>query len=223
MASASLVLAKRLLPQLSFSFQLERFKKIFLLTWPLGLTLIFNLVYFKIDKFLIPVFRSFQELGFYETAYKVFDFTLVFPVFFMNSVFPILAKMTKDKTGYQQVFKKALLVLLITSFFGLLVGLLVAPLIVTIIAGQALPLSILVLRVLFFSLPLFFLSALLMWDLILKNQQKFLVFIYGAGLIINLVLNLLFLPQYGILAAAVNTGLTEGVVLMLLFWRRNAI
>ena len=222
MASAALFLAKRLVPRLRFSVQPKRFKKIFLLTWPLGLTLIFNLVYFKIDKFLIPVLRSFQELGLYEAAYKVFDVSLVFPVFFMNSVFPVLAKMAKEKTAYKRVFKKAFFILLITSFSGMIIGILTTPLIIKIIAGQALPLSVLVLRVLFCSLPLFFLSALLMWDFILKNQQKSLVFIYGAGLLTNLFLNLVFIPQYGILAAAVNTGVTEGVVLFFLFWRRNA-
>jgi O-antigen/teichoic acid export membrane protein len=68
-----------------------------------------------------------------------------------------------------------------------------------------------------------------MWDLILKNKQKILVFIYGGGLLINVVLNLVFIPQFGILAAAVSTGLTEAAVLTLLFrssltqWRQNAV
>lgn len=218
MAITALGLAKRQLPQLSFLIEPKIFKKLFLLTLPLGLTLIFNLVYFKIDKFLIPVFRSFRELGLYETAYKVFDISLVFPVFFMNAVYPVMAKI-RNKTRRHQTFKKAFLVLLSTSFLGLAIGLPAAPLIIKVIAGQDLPLSILVLRILFCSLPIFFLSALLMWDLILRNQQKSLVLIYGIGLIVNLALNLIFIPQFGILAAAIITGITEAVVLVLLFGR----
>lgn len=220
MAIIVLVLAKRQLPQLSFLIKPKTFKKLFFLTLPLGLTLIFNLVYFKIDKLLIPVLRSFQELGLYETAYKVFDLALVFPIFFMNAVYPVMAKIGEDKVRYQRVFKKAFFILLITSFLGLIIGMPAAPLIIRIIAGQDLPLSTLVLRILFCSLPFFFLSALLMWDLILRNQQKSLIFIYGGGLVVNVVLNLIFIPQFGILAAAIITGVTEAVVLILLFWRR---
>lgn len=221
MAITALGLAKRQLPQLSFLIEPKIFKKLFLLTLPLGLTLIFNLVYFKIDKFLIPVFRSFRELGLYETAYKVFDISLVFPVFFMNAAYPVMAKI-HDKTRRHQAFKKAFVVLLSTSFLGLAIGLPAAPLIIKVIAGQDLPLSILVLRILFCSLPIFFLSALLMWDLILRNQQRSLVLIYGTGLIVNLALNLIFIPKFGILAAAIITGITEAVVLVLLFGRWRA-
>ncbi len=219
LALTALILAKRQLPQLRFVFKLKIFKDLLFLTAPLGLTLIFNLAYFKIDKFLIPVLRSLQELGFYETAYKVFDLSLVFPVFFMNAVYPVMARADQNRNRYQRVFKKALLVLLVASFLGMFIGIPASPLIIKIIAGQDLPLSVSVLRILFLSLPLFFLSALLMWDLILRNQQRSLVFIYGAGLVINLVLNLIFIPQFGVLAAAVNTGITETAVLILLFWR----
>lgn len=221
MAAAALILAKNHLPQLSFLIDPETFKRLFFLTLPLGLTLILNLFYFKIDKFLIPVLRSLHELGLYETAYKVFDLSLVFPVFFMNAVYPVMAKI-HNKVIRQQAFKKAFLVLLFTSFLSLAFGLPAAPLIIRLIAGQDLPLSTLVLRILFCSLPIFFLSALLMWDLILWEQQKTLVLIYGIGLIVNLTLNLIFIPQFGILAAAVITGITEAVVLILLFWRRHA-
>ena len=221
MAIVALILAKIHLPQLSLLIEPKTFKRLFFLALPLGLTLIFNLVYFKIDKFLIPVFRSFRELGLYETAYKVFDVSLVFPIFFMNAVYPVMAKI-HNKARRHQAFKKAFVVLLLCSFLGLAAGLPAAPLIIKVIAGQDLPLSTLVLRILFCSLPIFFLSALLMWDLILRNQQKSLVLIYGTGLIVNLALNLLFIPKFGILAAAIITGITEAVVLVLLFWRWRA-
>ncbi len=162
--------------------------------------------------------RSFEELGLYETAYKVFDFALVFPIFFMNAIYPVMAKIGKDNVRYKRVFKKAFFVLLISSILGIIFGLPAAPFLIRLIAGQSLPTSTLVLRILFLSFPLFFLSALLMWDLILKNQQKSLVLIYGVGLTVNVVLNLVFIPRFGILAAAVNTGLTEAAVLILLFW-----
>jgi O-antigen/teichoic acid export membrane protein len=152
---AALILAKKQLPQLQLMIDLSIYKKFFWLTLPLGLTLILNLAYFKIDKFLIPVLRSLEELGLYETAYKVFDFSLVFPIFFMNAVYPAMAKVVDDKIQYQRVFEKALKVLFLTSFLGLAMGWLVAPLVIKFIAGQDLPESTLVLRILFFSFPPF--------------------------------------------------------------------
>jgi O-antigen/teichoic acid export membrane protein len=57
---------------------------------PLGLTLLFNLVYFHVDSIILTLTRSTWEVGIYGLAYKVFELTLVFPTFFMNALYPIM-------------------------------------------------------------------------------------------------------------------------------------
>jgi len=52
-----------------------------------------------------------------------------------------------------------------------------------------------------------------MWILIAKKKQMLLLKIYGISMIINIVLDVLFIPTYGYMAAAWITGICEAIVL----------
>jgi len=62
----------------------------------------------------------------------------------------------------------------------------------------------------------FFLSSPLTWVLVVKNRQGVLPFLYGFALLFNVILNIIFIPQYNYLASAVITVLTEFLVLAVL-------
>ena len=66
------------------------------------------------------------------------------------------------------------------------------------------------------GIPFFFLSALLWHILIIYGKQKNLVLVYGLGFIFNLAANLIFIPKFGYIAAAVNTVVSEAFILLLL-------
>ena len=66
------------------------------------------------------------------------------------------------------------------------------------------------------GIPFFFLSALLWHVLIIFDRQKNLVLVYGAGALFNLIVNLIFIPRFGYIAAAVTTVVSEAFILLLL-------
>ena len=74
------------------------------------------------------------------------------------------------------------------------------------------------LQILAAGIPFFYLSALLMWLLVVFEKQKWLLGIYGFGALFNLTSNLLFIPKFGYLAAAVTTGLSEAIILFISFY-----
>lgn len=71
--------------------------KIMLASWPLGLMLIFNLVYFRVDIFLLSILKTTQDVGIYGLSYKFFDFLIALPLFLSNAVYPFLIKAKADK------------------------------------------------------------------------------------------------------------------------------
>ena len=75
-----------------------------------------------------------------------------------------------------------------------------------------------VLRLLGISLPLFYVTAPLMWSLVAKKKDKVVLFIYIFATIINATLNLFFIPHYGASAAALNTGVTELLIFFALLY-----
>jgi len=188
-------------------------------TLPLALTLIVDLLHFKIDTFILAYFRPITEVGVYNLAYKIFENILVFPIFFVNSIYPLLIE--DHMQGVQKLrlsIKKSLFFLLTVSVLSSLCCVLCSPFIIRLLAGKGFSGSVLTLRILSFSLPAFFTTCLLMWVLITLGKQWLLFKIYFLAMILDLISNLLFIPKYGFLAAAVTTGVTEGLVLILEGW-----
>ena len=185
-------------------------------SWPVGLALILNLLYFRVDVLILAWVRQPQEVGIYGLAYQFFEASLAVPIFFVNAIYPYLAALYKKNIGkFYKNFKFWVLVLLaisvLVSVFLILVSFLIPFLYDLRFAPSKAPLVILA-----SGIPFFFLSALLWHILIIYDRQKNLALVYGAGFIFNLAANLIFIPKFGYIAAAVNTVISEAFILLLL-------
>ena len=214
------------------SFSFTRLTSLFVASLPLGLTLLFNLVYFHVDSVILTLTRSTAEVGIYGLVYKVFELPLVVPTFFMNALYPVMLQMKKRDLGlnlpagkagikdlriYNQEFislvsRSALFLFLISLILSLVLWF-AAPLIVLIKRDFLSGIS--ALRILSLGLPFFFLSSLTMWILIAARKQTILAYIYGVSMLMNISLNILYIPVFGYMAAAWITVVSEAVVLLL--------
>lgn len=200
-ALLSILLAKNYLTKKT---SLKKVKKILQSSLPLGVVLLLSILATKSDTLILGIFRPSAEVGEYNFAYKILDFALVLPIFTMNSLYPLLLKKGKNQ---KTLLKKTLLALLAVSLLGTLTLYLASPLIR--LVKPQLDLAITSLKILSFSLPFFYLTAPLMWDLIAKEKEKTLIKIYAAASFFNIAGNLLFTPTYGAKASAYLTILTE--------------
>lgn len=202
-----LFFVKRFVDSYEIRFRVVELMKLFVPAIPLGLTLLFNLVYFHADSVILTISRSTAEVGIYGLAYKVFETILVLPTFFMNAVYPLMLK----SENFTRLFKKSFFVLLITSLVSVIAVWLLSPLLVFI--KDDFEASIPALRVLSLGLPFFFLSSLIMWALIARKKQNALAIIYGSFMLGNILLNVRFIPIFGFMAAAWITVISEFIVL----------
>ncbi len=184
--------------------------------WPIGLSLIFNIVYFRVDVFILTNFRSTQEVGIYGLAYQFFEASLAIPIFFANSIYPVLTNSyKKDIKDFQKNLKFWLVALLITSL-ALSLFLFLASFIIPLIYQGKFQGSTKALQILSLGIPFFFLSALLWHVFIIYNRQKVLIAIYLSGAIFNIIANLIFIPQKGYIAAAIITVIAEALIFFLM-------
>lgn len=204
----SLVLASRLVGNTRFSTTVRQMKQLLIPSIPLGITLLFNLVYFHADSVVITLTRSTAEVGIYGLAYKVFEVILVFPTFLMNAVYPLMLN-----RGFKKILTNAFWFLLLASVASSIICWVAAPLL-TIIKSDFTA-SVGALRVLSLGLPFFFVTAVTMWGLIALKKQTILAGIYGVSMFINILGNILLVPTYGFMAAAWMTVVGEGLVLLL--------
>jgi O-antigen/teichoic acid export membrane protein len=182
---------------------------------PLGVTLLFNLIYFRADSVVITLTRPTAEVGIYGLAYKVFEVVLVFPTFFMNAVYPFMVSQIAGKSHGRltKIFTQSFIFLLCTSLAVAAAVWFAAPLL-TLVKSDFIQ-SIGALRVLALGLPFFFVTSATMWALVAVKKQSALAIIYGASMIVNVAGNILLVPAYGFMAAAWLTVVSEGLVLVL--------
>ncbi|PIZ44289.1 hypothetical protein CO180_01650 [candidate division WWE3 bacterium CG_4_9_14_3_um_filter_41_6] len=219
MMTISLFLAHRLV-SIRWIFNFSILKPMFIATIPLGISLLFNLGNFKLDALLLSVMKGTGDVGIYNAAYKFFEFALVIPTFFMNSMYPVLVTtFATSRTQFASRMVTSFKILLGVSLSGAVFGFVAAPVLIDLLGGSNADLisdSVMILRILIVIIPLFYVSSLLMWGVMIMGGQNYLIRVYVSAFATNLMLNLIFIPSYGYFAAAITTGISEAVVLVLL-------
>lgn len=197
---------------LDFSFVVETFKS----AWPISLSLILNVVYFRIDSFILASSKSLVDVGVYNLAYQFFQTILVIPTFIMNGFYPLMIKSLEESF---LKFKKQLLYAMLALFFLAVlittVSFFSADLLISIFTKGKFSDSASVLKILAISFPAFFVSSLLMWCFVALKKYKSMLGIYLIGLLTNLFLNLFYIPKYSYFGAAYTTVFSEYLILSL--------
>ncbi len=186
-------------------------KRLAIETFPVALMLLFNMVYFRIDMILLSFLKPSSDVAFYDIAYRVFDFLIALPLFLSNVLYP---KLIVDEKNNRSVKAKLSLYVFSFALLGLLVAIpvwFVSPLLFNFIKPQLIG-AMIPMRILLISLPVFFATNILQWILLSKKKQKILAWMYILLAISNVVLNLVFIPQYSYVASAIITGSSELLV-----------
>ena len=212
---AGLILSSRYL-KWGFIFNKSEAKRILKEAIPLGLFFLAFSVYDRgIDSFLIKSFLGSQALGYYGLAYKIHGNLLLGAAFLMNSLFPIISSLKDDLVKLKIFLKKTFTLLLFVGFIVFLLGFLFAPLIINLIAGKDFSPSVLILRILLVATFLSYVNHLTGYSMIALGNQKKLLYFSIIGLLINLIINVIFIPIFSYYAAAVATIITEGTLFVL--------
>lgn len=213
-AVALFYVRKKILP-VSFDFDFS--KRILIKSFPIGLMLIFNLIYFRADMLLLSLLKPTNDVGIYGVSYKFFDFLIALPLFLSNALYPFLLASRNNTKKFFSITKYYFFVFLISAVVIIFPFWFLSPLF-SLIKVDFVP-AIVPFRILLLSLPFFFLTSFLQWILISLGKQKFLAVVYVFSTLLNIVLNVIFIPQWSYLASAVITGISEGIVFVLLAFK----
>lgn len=207
-SAISLYLVTRVIKKISISFDFLYIKNLLKKSWPIAATLGLNVVYFRVDTFILASFKSSSDVGIYNLAFSIFQSALVLPTFIMNAYYPMMLKSFKG-------IKLVGIGLLLIASLGTLVTLILSPFILQLLTGGGFEGSVTSLQILSFGFPAYFLSALLMWIFVSEGLYKKMLAIYTSGLVFNIILNLFFIPRYSYIAASLITVISEYAILVL--------
>ncbi len=205
---AALLLIRKLLINIIPVFDKQYARNLFKDSWPIAATLSLNVLYFRADSFMIAYFKPISDVGVYNVAYSVFQSALVLPTFIMNAYYPMMLKTFHG-------IKWMLLSLLGISIFATAATFAFAPVVIQILTGGGFTGSTSSLQILSLGFPAYFVSALLMWILVATGRYKSMLFLYASGLVLNLILNYIFIPSYSFIAASWITVVSEYFILVM--------
>ena len=149
-------------------------------------------------------------MGWYSAAYKLVTVALAMPVTYFLGLFPVLSRAhAESRDGFRGIVVRSLR---LTSIFGVPLGVggtfLAAPLI-DLLFGPDYANSVPVLQVLSWSVVLVILRGTYRQALNAAGRPGLDLWCASASTALNITLNLLWLPYYGIIGAAAATVVAE--------------
>lgn len=181
-------------------------KKMISDSWPILLTNAFIAVDLKVDQLIIHSLLDSEQVGLYAAAAKISEGWYFMPMIFLSSVFPLLVQENESENGKS---KEQIEWLCGTFFYSALsmsvLIYFVADDFLPFLLGKEYLASATILKIHIWASIFNFIGRPVKNLLIIKNQVKFHLLIRSSAAILNIVLNYLFIPYWGIAGAAIAT------------------
>ena len=167
------------------------------------------------DRYVIGFFMGVAPIGVYSAGYHLGWLTTLFIGPFAVVLAVALSKLyDEERMGevktHLSYSLKYFLMLAIPSAFGLSV--LAKPLLLTLATSEFVPMGSLVIPIVALSGLLFGVYVIFSHILWLTKRTKIVGILWGAAALLNLALNIIFVPRFGVLAAAATTLVSYSLV-----------
>jgi O-antigen/teichoic acid export membrane protein len=194
-----------------FEIDLGLWRNILKDSWPLALTITFVMIYNRIDQLMLFQMKGAEAVGFYAVAVKPIETLGIIPAAFMTSVFPFISRYFKiSKESFKRTYElsfKYMVIIILPIALG--ITLLAKQIILLMYGGKFLP-SVPALAILVWSQCFVFAGVVHTNLLISAEKQRIVLLLTGTSAVVNILLNLLWIPKYGFVGASVATLISYG-------------
>jgi O-antigen/teichoic acid export membrane protein len=186
---------------------------------PLSLSIVLILIAFKIDVIILSLLKGNEAVGIYTAAYKLIEILIFVPSIFAISVFPVLSNFHINSQNLIEFSYKKIYKYLCLLGLPIAVGTtLLANKIIFFIYSTSFYQTVITLQILIWVIPFIFLTYMSRVIMVSINKQDQLLKIIILYLILNIALNLIIIPIYGYIGAAIVTVVTEIVSFTLYYY-----
>lgn len=193
-------------------------------TWPFASLAILVVIYFRIDSVMLFAIKGQAALGQYGAAYRLMEAGLLIPLTLAGTALPSVARLLAERTeDVIRASARAIQFLTVISIPAAVFGAILAPQLVTALYGAAFTEAGRVFQVLVFTLIAVFASSVTSSLITASAHPEVNTYIAAVMVVLNVGLNLLVIPQWSGVGAAVATVITEttGLALGTLYIRRR--
>lgn len=200
---------------LKIKFQPELISMLIRKSLPFGLGLIFIMIYDRFDVLLIQKLLSNETVAIYSAAYSLYRNSSIFSSIILIKVFNDASKFYVENRRLDlKTFLNSGKVLLILSLILILIFNLFGEILIKILYTSKFINSVGILETVSFALPLLFLNNLTGVSLNSIHKEKITMFSTFIGMLINLISNILLIPELGVYGGVISTIITELSILI---------
>ncbi|HEX3013156.1 MAG TPA: flippase, partial [Methanobacterium sp.] len=189
------------------------------LALPLSIASIFSTIAFRIDTVLLSLFQGYVVVGLYTAPYKIIEVLLFIPSVYSAVIFPVLSRFhVSSQESFRLIYIKSIKYMIILGL-PIAAGItILSKDIILLLYQSAFSGSVAALQILIWTVPLLLLTTSFGIILISMNKQVLAIRLTFIYMIFNIGVNLVVIPQFSYLGAAVVTVLTELVNFIMLFY-----
>ncbi|MCX6800228.1 MAG: flippase, partial [Candidatus Falkowbacteria bacterium] len=195
-------------------------------SWPLMISMVAWSIYMKIDQVMIKNMIGNEQNGIYAVAAKLAEFWYFIPGMICTSILPAIinAKKTSKELYEKRLSKLYLLMFCLSLFVALFISFFAYYIIYIIFGNQYLE-AVTTLRIYVWAGIAVSLGTALSYYLIIENMTKITAIATVIGAVVNVILNFILIPRYGINGAAIASVVSYMIVTlsMLSFLKQKII
>jgi len=210
------------------TFDWTIWKNILKRAWPIGLSIILNLIYLKADIIILSLYKSQGDVGLYGAPYKLIDALTMFAMLFMGLILPLLAAAwaKKETAHFAHLFQRTFNLLIMFIVPMLIGAYFISDKLMVTLAGQAFAASGKILMILSVGAAALFAGSLFSHTIIALDKQKMVIWGYLADAILSLIGYFIFIPRYSYIGAAWVTVFSESFIVIIgaiIVWRETGL
>ncbi len=194
-----------------------RFLLVFLRqSYPYALIVLLMMLYNRVDVLMIEQLlpNGKTEAGIYAAGYRLLDAAGMFSLLFANLLLPMFARMLKEEQSIESLMYVSFRLLMVAAITGSVSIYCYQAEIAKLLYTEATPYWGNILAVLMLSFIAISGTHVFGTALLAKGKTKLLNQFFLMGIVLNIVLNLIFIPKYQALGAAVTTLITQFFIII---------
>jgi O-antigen/teichoic acid export membrane protein len=203
---------------------LKLWRKTFGLSIVVGVISIINLLYLKADNIMISVIKGTSEAGIYGVAYSLVNVFVYLSGYIMGALSPSMA--VSNSKDFENIVQKAFHFMVVLSCLLIVGGFLVSHDVVLLVSSRQFVAAANPFAILAAATGFSYINSVFYFASVAVSKQNKLVYIALTTLFVNICLNLLLIPKFGINGAAWATVITESMATVMgyqLFWRQTGV
>jgi O-antigen/teichoic acid export membrane protein len=187
----------------------ERVKPLFRRSFPLVLNILLGLLIFNSDLIFLWLFREPATVGWYTASYQLISFLINIAWAYSHTLLPALTQAARVPGERERLYASSVAQAFAVGLPVAAGGALVAPQIIALVFGAQYEPAALPLAILLGTVPFMLFKDVGTVALIVSGREGTVMRMTAAAMVLNVLLNALVIPRYGMVGAACTTLATE--------------